>query len=286
MIKLRLINSPTCQFKQKTLILLALVFITACATRPAYKFDQYALSAGLVKSVIETNNFSLTSYSRSNLLEIKSTPVLNIYLSGDGRPWITQNYKSVDPTPRKHMALDLLLLDQNSSIYVGRPCYHAISIEPVCNSKWWTSHRYSKQVITALLEAVNSLTNPSQRLNLIGFSGGGSLAMLLAPKLINPDGSSRVNAVVTISANLDTQHWAQAHNYSPLTGSLNPIQQTLLDSNIKQYHLFGKLDQNVDAAYLANKLEGRPSTTVRVFPNFGHHCCWPEIWPQFINSLK
>lgn len=90
-----------------------MVFITACATTPAYKFNQYALSAELLKSVIGTNNLSLTSYSQSNFLEIKSSPTLNIYLSGDDRPWTTQNYKSVDPTPRKHMALDLLLLDQS-----------------------------------------------------------------------------------------------------------------------------------------------------------------------------
>ena len=284
--KLRLINSPACLFNYKAIILLHVIFITACATTPAKKFDKHALSAGLAKSVIQTKIFSLTTYSQSTLLELKSRAILNIYLGGDGTPWITPNYKSIDPTPRKRIALELMLLDQNPSIYIGRPCYHAITIKPACNSKLWTSHRYSEEVIAALLEAINSVRNPSQQLNIFGFSGGGSLAMLLAPKLINSEGNTSVNAVVTISANLDIQHWAKAHNYSPLSGSLNPIRQVLLDSKIKQFHLLGKLDKNVDATYLTNKLDNRPSTTVRVFANFGHHCCWPEIWPQFINNLK
>ena len=284
--KLRLINSLARLFNHQALMFLTAVFITACATTPAHKFEQHALSAGLTKSVVDTKKFSLTTYSQYALAELKSGPILNIYLGGDGRPWITPNYKSVDPTSRNGIALELMLLDQTPSIYIGRPCYHAITMKPACNSKWWTSHRYSEEIIAALLEAINSVTNPSQQLNIIGFSGGGSLAMLLAPRLISYEGSTKVNAVVTISANLDIQHWAARHNYSPLSGSLNPIRQAPLDSNIKQFHFLGKLDENVDATYLTNKLDNRPSTTVRVFANFGHHCCWPEIWPQFINNLK
>ena len=76
-----------------------------------------------------------------------------------------------------------MAIDTNPAIYVGRPCYHAAKKSQNCNSKWWTSNRYSGEVIEALKIAILQLSNDQQKLTIIGFSGGGTLAMLVAPHL-------------------------------------------------------------------------------------------------------
>ena len=284
-VEIRLSMKRTC-LKHYILGLACLLVMAACVTSPAANFDRYALVAGLSKSTVQTNSFSLATYSKFSLSELAAAPALHIYLGGDGTPWITPNHKSQDPTPRKNTALDLMLLDPNPSIYIGRPCYHGLANQPNCDTKWWTSHRYSTEVIEAMTQAIESISSPSRRLTILGFSGGGSLAMLITHRLSVLNDSSRILSLVTISANLDTSHWARSHNYSILYGSLNPIQQAALDNGIEQTHLLGEKDQNVNALHLHKKLIGRPSTSVQLFPDFDHHCCWQKIWPEFLDNLN
>ena len=57
------------------------------------------------------------------------------------------------------------------------------------------------------------------RLVWLGYSGGGTLAMLLAPRF------DQTTDVVTVAANLDIDAWTDRHGYSRLSGSLNPARQ-------------------------------------------------------------
>jgi pimeloyl-ACP methyl ester carboxylesterase len=56
----------------------------------------------------------------------------------------------------------------------------------------------------------------STRLTLVGYSGGGTIAVLLAAR------RSDVAEVITVAANLDVGYWTQRDGLSPLTGSLDP----------------------------------------------------------------
>ncbi len=59
---------------------------------------------------------------------------------------------------------------------------------------------------------------------LVGYSGGGALALLIA------DRAPAVRAVVTLAANLDLDAWTAHHRYQPLTESLDPLNTRAMPS--------------------------------------------------------
>ena len=69
---------------------------------------------------------------------------------------------------------------------------------------------------------------------MIGYSGGGTLAQLVAEKF------TQTRAVVTLAGNLDLAAWVQLHDYTPLGGSLNPAERPPLPGHILQIHYVGK----------------------------------------------
>ena len=210
--------------------------------------------------------------------EIGEIKELHVYLEGDGRPWLTRYQVASDPTGQDLLALRLMARDPVASIYVGRPCYHGFATDPACGPWWWTHGRYSPEVVRTLVEAIRGILppRPPARITLIGYSGGGVLALLMAPHL------EGVVQVITIAANLDTDAWAEYHGYSPLSGSLNPARQIPLDEGIRQLHLIGDQDARVPLASLSAYLARNPKATLRILPAFDHHCCWEEHWPDIL----
>ena len=80
-----------------------------------------------------------------------------------------------------------------------------------------------------------------QNLVIIGHSGGGTLAALLACEFpVTP-------TLITLAANLDIQRWAEIHSWSPLTGSQNPAHLPASCKQTNAYHFYGNQDKNVPA---------------------------------------
>jgi esterase/lipase len=115
---------------------------------------------------------------------------------------------------------------------------------------------------------------------LIGHSGGGVLAMLLAPRIPN------VKMVVTIAANLDIDRWTQYHGYSPLLSSLNPATQAPLPDNIVQLHLVGESDSNVPIQLVRPVIDKQSNAQLLHYPGYDHTCCWTESWPSILDRLR
>jgi pimeloyl-ACP methyl ester carboxylesterase len=145
----------------------------------------------------------------------------------------------------------------------------------------WTSGRYSDAVVRSMVAALEELLGEREdrRLSLLGYSGGGALAMLMADRL------GGVEQVVTLAANLDIDAWADLHGYSRLLGSLNPAEQAALPSGIRRLHLAGELDKKVPANLIKKAVSRDPLAEVRVLPGFGHRCCWVEHWPEILARL-
>jgi pimeloyl-ACP methyl ester carboxylesterase len=114
---------------------------------------------------------------------------------------------------------------------------------------------------------------------LIGYSGGGALAMLVAERVAN------VSAVVTIAGNLDTEAWTRLHAYSPLSGSLNPARRAPLPSRIAQLHLTGGKDKNVPVALIEPVVRRQPHAELRVYDDADHGCCWAREWPRVLEDI-
>lgn len=206
---------------------------------------------------------------------------LYVFIEGDGSPWNRSGTRvSASPTPRHPLALRLALQTPHPVLYLGRPCYFNAGTDPACSPVLWTSERYSATVVESMAAVVNrySAQMAASYVVLIGYSGGGTLAALMAPRV------AARTALVTIAGNLDTDAWTRSHRYSPLTGSLNPADQALPERPHAWYWI-GDRDRVVPAAVAARYLDGVPVDHVWHFATFDHVCCWEQHWPELLARL-
>jgi len=259
----------------KLISIFALVLgLAACVSSPAVKYQQRSQTYGFSEKTISTDLFDHSVFSNQ---KVRPGSALHVYIEGDGQPFIHQRYINKDPTSVTALGLTLMHVDPNPSLLVGRPCYHGRQARNCQNNKWWTSHRYSKQVISSMAVAINKANTKRQDIVLIGYSGGGALAMLLASRLTN------LKKIITINGNLDIDAWTRSHAYTPLTGSLNPIDFLEQASSWPQAHLIGDLDKNIPHSVWQRKVESLNSKIIS-FANFNHTCCWKSVWQQILND--
>lgn len=205
--------------------------------------------------------------------------LLHVYIEGDGRAWLTPRRIALDPTPRKPLLLKLMSLDSAPGIYVGRPCYFDVP-DDSCEPKWWTSHRYAPEVVNSLNGVIDQYVGSFSGIVMIGHSGGGALAMLVAAK------RSDVRAVVTLAGNLDIRAWTRYHQISELTGSLNPAEQAPLDRSIVQRHYLGSLDKRVTKDLIQPTVVKQPNAELIMLEGFDHNCCWEGFWAKVLADLE
>ncbi|HVS75519.1 MAG TPA: hypothetical protein VHE11_01205 [Steroidobacteraceae bacterium] len=250
--------------------------LAACAT-PARHAESLAVRGGLTPLVLQGGPFELRAFAASR----SPRDLLIVFIDGDGSPWIDGGRRiAADPTPRMPLALDLALETPGSVLYLGRPCYFALQRRPACSPALWTSRRYSPEVVASLVAAVSryAAARRFRGVLLVGYSGGGTLAALMARRL--PDAVG----LVTIAGNLDPRAWTRWHGYLPLTGSLDPALEPP-PSGLPQWHLLGTSDSNVPYRVVERYFARVPSARIRRYPGFGHVCCWVRIWPSAIHDI-
>lgn len=205
-----------------------------------------------------------------------------MYIEGDGLPWLRSDLVSSDPTPRTPLMLRMMAQDTEPAIYLGRPCYFGFAQTQPCTPWWWTDGRFAPEVVDSMAAALARLmsTHKDAAVVLIGHSGGGALAMLLAIRPI------KITAVVTLAGNLDTEAWTQLHQFSDLSDSLNPALMTTLDQRITQLHFQGGRDQNMPPALVSRFAARQPHAHFKVYPKLDHRCCWEEKWPEILKMLS
>lgn len=240
--------------------------------------DALAHAAGWHKQVLETGTFPLTAYVPE---PASQADTLTIYIEGDGLAWLSRTRPSPDPTPMDPLALRLALRHPSgTAAYLARPCqFNEPDIAPACHPRYWSTHRFSPEVITASDEAVSQLKlrYHAKSLILVGYSGGGAVATLLAAK------RQDVAMLITVAGNLEPDAWTRLHHITPLSGSLNPSHAWDALQHIPQVHFIGGADSNIPdsvfEAYARHFPAGhRPDRTA--MENFDHRCCWVEQWPN------
>jgi dienelactone hydrolase len=174
--------------------------------------------------------------------------------------------------------LQIMSRDTAAALYLGRPCYFGLAGERGCNPQYWTARRFSPEVLASLAEVLRREIARAQveHVTLLGHSGGATLALLLAEEI------PQVDRVITLAGNLDPTAWTSLHGYAPLTGSLNPTQQTAVRDNLIMIHYAGGSDRNIPPA-LIQAAAPRIGGSVIVVPGFTHTCCWTRIAPEILS---
>ncbi len=248
------------------------LFLSSCSSirEDAAKI---AAHAGLDRTIFQTKSFSLVGFMRGH------ADVLMVFIEGDGLAWVNRTTLSADPTPYHPVGLALAASEPGPAVaYLARPCQYVEGVEARgCDPRYWSSHRFSPEVISATTQAVNDAQRQAgaTKIVLVGYSGGGVLATLVA------SGRSDVISLITIAAPLDITAWTNHHDITPLSGSVNPA--TLADrlAKIPQIHFFGGNDRVVPLEIGENflKLEGKNSAgRIVIIADNDHACCWAQQW--------
>lgn len=199
-----------------------------------------------------------------------------IYIEGDGRGWVTRKKISNDPTPSFSLVLRLMQKDNRPSVYLARPCmYH---LNDSCHSDYWTDARHAVELVDVMndaLDAVKQMYDVSS-FELIGHSGGGAMAVLMAAK------RQDVSQIVTVAANLDVVYFTDIHHVSEMKGSLNPIDFAHQVSDIPQLHLVGGNDYVIPYKLVERYVRQSQSHCVKSkqMKGFTHLKGWLGVWPD------
>lgn len=243
---------------------------TGCANN-GERIDQLAAQAHLQRDVIQVGSFKTIAYEQRS--SARDGPFV-VFLEGDGVPWLRGVTPSTDPTTRDPLALKLLIQSNVAGSYVSRPCYQEVGSSG-CTPDLWTNGRYSQQVVDVMVGAIEQVIarNRAKQTVLVGYSGGGALAVLIAERI------PAVTTVITLAANLDTDAWTAYHDYLALGTSLNPARSERVHS-FKEIHLIGRLDSVVPSDTRAAYFTRYPEAKQLFFDHYTHACCWLEDWTE------
>jgi hypothetical protein len=258
------------------LLLVVALCLAACAS-PARHADELARRFGFEREIVGGEGFRHLIYRNS---ATAGAAVLHVYIEGDGTPYRQPDTVAADPTPHNPLMLRLMALDPSPSIYVGRPCYFAPHSDPACRSVFWTLRRFGPEVLASMQAVLGAerMRAGASRLELFGHSGGGTLAVLLAQRM------DAVSRIVTIGANLDLGAWCRLHDYSPLTGSLSPVDLPPPRATLEILHLVGADDTNTPPSLVIAAARARGGEPVRVLAHQNHYCCWETLWPNILSD--
>ncbi|MBF0297027.1 MAG: alpha/beta hydrolase [Magnetococcales bacterium] len=213
---------------------------------------------------------------------------LTVYIEGDGFAYETLYRASADPTPRTQLVLRLAALQQEGNVaYLARPCMYFEPDRPFpeCRTPlWWTLGRFSEEVVAAMNLAIDDLKKRAvaEKLHLVGYSGGGAIAALIAARRTD------VASLRTLAGNLDHEAFTSFHKVTPLEKSLNPVQVAPKLARLPQIHFVGTKDDIVPGLVVQSFVkavgEGR---CVRVVEEQGvtHHDGWGDFWARWHKTM-
>ncbi len=263
--------------------LLASLLLPGCTTLPSPEqrsqhADALARAAGLAREQVRTDSFVLTSFARITRQDLP----LTVYIEGDGLAFRTRSQPSDDPTPVNPQGLALAAADPSANVlYLARPCQFARRADnPHCTVAYWTGKRFAEEVVQAMDQAVQHYARqlPKQPLHLVGYSGGGAIAALLAARRTD------VASLRTVAGNLDVGEFNRLHRTTPMPASLNPIDSAARLHGLPQVHYFGTEDDVVPGviALRFTQAVAGDCAQVRAVPGMRHGDDWGRRWPGLL----
>jgi hypothetical protein len=267
------------------LFLFGMIWLTACSSLPTPQ-ERIATADDLARQIswqrisIDAGGFDLVAYLPSVR---RSGEMLTVYVEGDGLAWLANNIPSTNPTPVQALGLRLALAQPvGNAAYLARPCQYESGAARNCAQRYWTGQRFATEVIDASDRAISELKQRfgASRLTLVGYSGGASVAALVAAR------RKDVEKLVTVAGNLDHQAWTVWHRVSPLAGSLNPADYRDTLASIPQWHFVGENDKTTPPVLVREFTAGFEYSRVVTLPGYDHVCCWAENWKALWSTAQ
>jgi len=261
---------------------LFLLPLVACAglPEPAERTsvaEEIAARGNLAPVAIRTTRHDLLGLLRGSTEEGR----LTVYIEGDGLPWRRKNEVSDDPTPVNPVAMRLAALDPSAAVgYLARPCqFTGGTAGRNCTSDVWTKARYGEEAVSAMNEGLQQLKERAgaTEIALVGYSGGGTIAALLAMRRTD------IVWMKTVASPLDTDAFTSMHHVTPLSASLNPADNAAALARIPQIHYVGEEDKIVPAEinrHFLSQMGDTSCAALVVLPGLDHRNGWTEIWPR------
>jgi pimeloyl-ACP methyl ester carboxylesterase len=237
------------------------------------RVEEWAAPRGFRAEAIDAGGFTLFSLLRGTAASV------TVYIEGDGAPWPSVFQPPRDPTPVRPLALALAARDPApAAAYLGRPCQYLDEAQRKgCDVAHWSSRRFAPEAVLAMDEAVNRLKARAgaRRVRLVGHSGGGVIAALLAMR------RNDVDSLVTIAAPLSLADWTAAHGLSPLEQALDPLLEPAVALSVRAVHFAGGGDTVVPPAVVEGFVR-RHGGRLETIADFDHDCCWVRDWPVLL----
>ncbi len=275
-----LIKSPR---KNNLYILTLLMLLAGCAQPPT---ETVAANHGFKHVYLATGKFNLTSYQKV----LRPNAPVRIYIEGDGKAWLSKTRISPDPSPRNSTVMRLAALDPNENVvYLARPCQYspndlaAHNANGPCTEKYWSTARYAPDVVQAVHNAITQIKQQANatQIHLIGYSGGATLAVLVAAQRAD------IASIRTVAGNLDLLAMQNYHRTTPLSESLDPMAVATEVRHIPQLHFIGKKDRVVPAIVAANfvRAAGINPDRIIVVENADHAAHWDDHWESLLKRI-
>nr|WP_157112436.1 alpha/beta hydrolase [Pandoraea faecigallinarum] len=255
------------------------VLISGCASpdRNAHA-DALATPAGLKREVLTAGDFRLTAFSRIT----RADRPLRVYIEGDGLAWVSRTEPSLDPTPVAATGLALAAADTSANVvYLARPCqFMPMDGDPRCSVVYWTGKRFAPEVIEAMDAEIGQFAAraPGQPVELVGYSGGGAIAVLIAARRRD------VASLRTVAGNLDVEYVNRLHRVSAMPASRNPVDVARQTARIPQIHFSSAQDIVVppDVAIRFAAAVGGHCVKTRVVSGLAHDGDWAAKWKDLL----
>lgn len=259
------------------------LFLASCANISLERRHDLArdIAAGaqMQPKILAASPFALTSF-------VKITApgqTAHVYIEGDGLAWLSRTEPSLNPTPTDPIALRLAASDSAPNvIYLTRPCqYSGTESGSRCEMKYWMGSRYAPEVLRSYNTALDALktTHNLSGFELIGFSGGGTMAAILSGQ------RDDITSLRSVAGNLDHHEHSRVHNVSMLGNSLNPPQYAEKLARVPQYHFIGGDDDVVPKSIYesyARALPAQNCTAYKIVRDIGHDSGWTAVWPELL----
>lgn len=272
-----------------TLSVLAAAWLAACATplpTPSARqqhADTLVAARGWQTVHLQAGRFELVARTPPPL---PSRDLLTVYIEGDGLAWLSRRTPSSDPTPRDPVALALALAQPDGrAVHLARPCQYVDAAQSGCPRRYWMDARFAAETVDAVDQAIDQLKlrHGARTLVLVGYSGGGAMAALVAARRHD------VARLITVAGNLDHAAWTAHHRLTPLAASLDAAEVADRLAGLPQTHLVGSRDitlppvlpQRWSAGFI-----GPGGENLYVIPRFGHRCCWATHWPALLSAAN